>query len=148
MNSRASFQGKRPRVVVAKAGLDGHDRGAKVIARAFRDAGMEVIYAGLRRSPSELAETVLQEDAQVLGLSILSGAAVPLTRRIAEALHERGIDDVLLLVGGIASPAAVQELKTLGVAEVFGPGSSIADIVRFTNDWLERTGHAIPLGAS
>jgi len=120
------------RVVVAKVGLDGHDRGAKVIAQGLRDAGMEVIYTGLRRSPEELAEIVLQEDAEVLGLSILSGAVAPLTRRVLEALRERGLDDVLVLVGGIVSGRREAELRDMGVVGVFGPGTSIREIVSFT----------------
>ena len=120
------------RVVVAKVGLDGHERGAKVIAAAFRDAGMEVIYTGLRRTPEELAAIVLQEDADVLGLSILSGAVVPLTTRVVEALHSRGIDDVLVIVGGIISPNVAEKLKTIGVEGAFGPGSRMQDIIEFT----------------
>jgi methylmalonyl-CoA mutase C-terminal domain/subunit len=118
--------------VVSKVGLDGHDRGAKVIAQGFRDAGMDVIYTGLRRSAAELAETVLQEDADVLGLSILSGAAVPLTARVVGALRERGLDDVIVLVGGIVSPAVAEELRALGVNGAFGPGTSLDEIISFT----------------
>ena len=120
------------RVVVSKIGLDGHDRGAKVIAQGFRDAGMEVIYTGLRRGADELAETVLQEDADVLGLSILSGAVVPLTTRVVEALRLRGLDDVVLIVGGIISPQLDEQLRELGVDGAFGPGASLADVIAFT----------------
>jgi methylmalonyl-CoA mutase C-terminal domain/subunit len=120
------------RVVVSKIGLDGHDRGAKVIAQGFRDAGMEVIYTGLRRSADELAETVLQEDAAVIGLSILSGAVVPLTRRVVEALRRRDLDDVVVLVGGIISPQIAEELRSVGVHGAFGPGTSLAEIIDFT----------------
>lgn len=120
------------RVVVSKVGLDGHDRGAKIIARAFRDAGMEVVYTGLRRGAEELAETALQEDADAIGLSILSGAVVPLTSRVVEALRERGLDHVVVLVGGIVSPQVVENLKEVGVDGAFGPGTSIAEIVDFT----------------
>ena len=120
------------RVVVAKPGLDGHDRGAKVVARALRDAGMEVIYGGLRRTPGELATMVLQEDADVLGLSILSGSVVPLTRRVVETLRAQGLDDVLVLVGGITSPAVIEELRELGVEGVFGPGTAMSEVVAFT----------------
>jgi methylmalonyl-CoA mutase C-terminal domain/subunit len=120
------------RVVVAKVGLDGHDRGVKVIAQGFRDAGMEVIYSGLRRSPDELAEIVLQEDADVLGLSILSGAVVPLTTRVRQALDAKGLDDVVLIVGGIISVDLAERLRGLGVDGAFGPGSSLAEIVAFT----------------
>ncbi len=120
------------RVVVSKVGLDGHDRGAKIIARGFRDAGMEVIYTGLRRGSDELAETVLQEDADVLGLSILSGAVVPLTAKVVEALRERGMSDVVVLVGGIISAEVAARLREMGVDGAFGPGTSIAEIVDFT----------------
>lgn len=120
------------RVVVAKIGLDGHDRGAKVIARGMRDAGMEVIYTGLRRGPEELAEIVLQEDADVLGLSILSGAVLGLTESMLEALRRRGLHDVLVIVGGIIPPALARSLGEIGVQGAFGPGSSLQDIVTFT----------------
>ena len=133
---------ERPiRVVVAKVGLDGHDRGAKVIAQCFRDAGMEVVYTGLRRSGAELAEIVLQEDADVLGLSILSGAAVPLTARVMTALRERGLDDVVVLVGGIVSPKHGERLRELGVTGVFGTGTPLAEIVRFTREAVDRELH-------
>ena len=122
------------RVVVSKVGLDGHDRGAKVIAKALRDAGMEVIYTGLRRNADELAEIVLQEDADVLGLSILSGAVLPLTKRVVEALHARDLDDVVVLVGGIISPKLAEELRAVGVEGAFGPGSSLQEIVDFTRE--------------
>lgn len=123
---------QRPiRVVVTKVGLDGHDRGAKVIAQGLRDAGMEVIYGGLRRTPQELCEMVLQEDADVLGLSILSGAVVPLTRKMVEAMTARGLDDVLLVVGGITSREIVEGLRELGVEGVFGPGTSMDQVVSF-----------------
>ena len=121
----------RLRVVVAKVGLDGHDRGVKVVARAFRDAGMEVVYTGLRRSPQELAEIVLQEDADALGLSILSGAVVPLTRRVVDALHTAGLDDVLVIVGGIIGEREAAQLRELGVKGAFGPGTSLTEIVDF-----------------
>jgi methylmalonyl-CoA mutase, C-terminal domain len=122
------------RAVVTKVGLDGHDRGVKVVAQGFRDAGMEVIYPGLRRSPEELAEIVLQEDAEVLGLSILSGAVVSLTRKVTAALHERDLDDTVVVVGGIVSPEVADTLKGMGVTGAFGPGSSLFDIVDFTVD--------------
>jgi methylmalonyl-CoA mutase C-terminal domain/subunit len=123
-------------VVVSKIGLDGHDRGAKVIARGLRDAGMEVIYTGLRRRPEELAEIVLQEDADVLGLSILSGAVVPLCSAMLEALQARGLDDVLVIVGGIVPPPVREQLRSIGIVGAFGPGSSIEEIVKFTLDEL------------
>ena len=121
----------RLRVVMTKVGLDGHDRGVKVIARALRDAGMEVIYAGLRRTPDEVADIVLQEDADVIGLSILSGAVLPLTQRVAEALHARGLDDVLIVVGGIVTVEVREQLLQRGITGVFGPGSSLGDIIDF-----------------
>lgn len=124
----------RLRVVVGKVGLDGHDRGAKVIAHAFRDAGMEVIYTGLRRRSDELAETVLQEDADVLGLSILSGAVVPLTAQVLKALKDRQIDDCVVLVGGIISPELADKLRAMGVDGAFGPGSSLVEIVEFARN--------------
>jgi methylmalonyl-CoA mutase C-terminal domain/subunit len=136
---------ERIRVVVSKIGLDGHDRGAKVIAKGFRDAGMEVIYTGLRRDANELAEAVLQEDADVLGLSILSGAVAPLTTRVVQALRERGLDDVVVLVGGIISPQLAEQLRAAGVDGAFGPGTSLAEIVAFTEARVaERRGEDAP----
>jgi methylmalonyl-CoA mutase C-terminal domain/subunit len=115
--------------VVSKVGLDGHDRGVKVIAQGLRDAGMEVVYAGLRRTPEELAEITIQEDADVLGLSILSGAVVPLARRVRAALDERDLTDVPIVVGGIVSPDVERQLAEAGVAAAFGPGSPMTDVV-------------------
>jgi len=126
--------GRPIRVVVTKVGLDGHDRGVKVIAQALRDAGMEVVYAGLRRTPEEIARIVLEEDADVLGLSILSGAVVPLTRRTREALDAQGLEDVLLVVGGIVPVESRTELDKLGVKGIFGPGSSLAEIIGYIRD--------------
>ncbi|MBM3347065.1 MAG: cobalamin B12-binding domain-containing protein [Betaproteobacteria bacterium] len=126
-----SGAGRPIRVVVTKVGLDGHDRGVKVIAQALRDAGMEVVYAGLRRTPEEIARIVLEEDADVLGLSILSGAVVPLTRRTREALDAQGLEDVLLVVGGIVPVESRQELDKLGVKGTFGPGSFLAEIIGY-----------------
>lgn len=124
--------GERPiRVVLTKVGLDGHDRGVKVIAQALRDAGMEVIYAGLRRTPEEIARIVLEEDADVLGLSILSGAVVPLTKRVHAALKQHQIDDVVLVVGGIVPEPARAELNAMGVTGVFSPGTPLGEIVIF-----------------
>lgn len=132
MESKNTVSRQRPiRVVLTKVGLDGHDRGVKVIAQALRDAGMEVIYAGLRRTPEEIARIVLEEDADVLGLSILSGAVVPLTKRVHAALHEQQIDDVVLVVGGIVAEPARAELEKLGVTGVFTPGTSLKEIVTF-----------------
>ncbi len=119
------------RVVVAKPGLDGHDRGAKIIARALRDAGMEVIYTGLHQTPEQIVETVIQEDADAVGLSILSGAHMTLVPRIVELLREQDIDDVLVTVGGTIPAEDIPELKRLGVAEVFTPGASTQSIVDF-----------------
>jgi methylmalonyl-CoA mutase, C-terminal domain len=124
-------QGKKIRVVVAKPGLDGHDRGAKIIARALRDAGMEVIYTGLHQTPEQIAETVLQEDADAVGLSILSGAHMTLVPRVVSLLKEQGADDVVVTVGGTIPADDIPELKELGVAEVFTPGSSTQEIVDF-----------------
>ncbi|MGH2941596.1 MAG: cobalamin B12-binding domain-containing protein [Solirubrobacteraceae bacterium] len=122
---------KKIRVVVAKPGLDGHDRGAKIIARALRDAGMEVIYTGLHQTPEQIVETVIQEDADAVGLSILSGAHMTLVPRIVELLSQQGVDDVVVTVGGTIPSDDIPELKRLGVAEVFTPGSSTEQIVDF-----------------
>ena len=126
--------GRKIRVVVAKPGLDGHDRGAKIIARALRDAGMEVIYTGLHQTPEQIAETVIQEDADAIGLSILSGAHMTLVPRIVELLKEQGVDDVIITVGGTIPAEDVPELKKLGISEVFTPGASTDEIVEFVRD--------------
>ena len=118
-------------MVIAKPGLDGHDRGAKVIARALRDAGMEVIYTGLHQTPEQIAETVIQEDADAVGLSILSGAHMTLVPRVVALLKEQGVDDVLVTVGGTIPADDIPELKKLGVAEVFTPGAGTDEIVDF-----------------
>jgi len=130
--------GRQIRVVVTKVGLDGHDRGVKVIAQALRDAGMEVVYAGLRRTPEEIARIVLEEDADVLGLSILSGAVVPLTRRTHEALKAEGLDDVLMVVGGIVPAESRKELEVLGIRGIFGPGSSLTEIIDYIHKNLPK----------
>ncbi|HMM80515.1 MAG: cobalamin B12-binding domain-containing protein [Acidobacteria bacterium] len=122
---------RKIRVLVAKPGLDGHDRGAKVIARALRDAGMEVIYTGLRQTPEMIASAALQEDVDAVGISILSGAHKTLCPRIVHLLHENGMDDTLVLVGGIVPEDDIAPLKTQGIAEVFLPGTSTEDIVGF-----------------
>jgi methylmalonyl-CoA mutase C-terminal domain/subunit len=122
---------KRIRVLVAKPGLDGHDRGAKVIARALRDAGMEVIYTGLRQTPEMIAAAALQEDVDAVGVSILSGAHNTLCPRIVQLLREQGMDDCLVLLGGIVPQEDITKLKSEGVAEVFLPGTSTEDIVSF-----------------
>jgi methylmalonyl-CoA mutase, C-terminal domain len=119
------------RVVIAKPGLDGHDRGAKIIARALRDAGMEVIYTGLHQTPEQIVETAIQEDADAVGVSILSGAHMTLVPRIVDGLLENGADDVLVVVGGTIPQDDADELKAHGVAEVFGPGATTSEIVDF-----------------
>jgi methylmalonyl-CoA mutase C-terminal domain/subunit len=121
------------RVVIAKPGLDGHDRGAKVIARALRDAGMEVIYTGLRQTPEQIASAALQEDADVVGLSILSGAHNHIAPRLMQLLKQKGLDDVLVLIGGIIPDADIPKLKALGVKGVFLPGTPMREIVEFIN---------------
>ena len=122
---------RKIRVLVAKPGLDGHDRGAKVIARALRDAGMEVIYTGLRQTPEMIAAAALQEDVDAVGISILSGAHKTLCPRIVELLHQSGMDDTLILVGGIVPHEDIADLKANGISEVFLPGTSTEDIVTF-----------------
>lgn len=122
---------RKIRILVAKPGLDGHDRGAKVIARALRDAGMEVIYTGLRQTPEMIAAAALQEDVDAVGVSILSGAHNTLCPRIVELLREKGMNNVLVLVGGIVPQEDLPKLKELGVAEVFLPGTRMDDIVKF-----------------
>lgn len=125
---------RKIRVLVAKPGLDGHDRGAKVIARALRDAGMEVIYTGLRQTPEMIAAAALQEDVDAVGISILSGAHNTLCPRIVNLLQENGMDDTLVLVGGIVPQEDIPKLKEIGVSEIFLPGTSTEDIVKFIND--------------
>jgi methylmalonyl-CoA mutase, C-terminal domain len=125
------------RVVIAKPGLDGHDRGAKVIARALRDAGMEVIYTGLRQTPEQIAAAALQEDADVIGLSILSGAHMHICPRLMELLREQGLDHVLVLVGGIIPDVDIPKLREMGVKGIFLPGSPMQDIVQFINEHVQ-----------
>jgi len=130
---------KRPyRVVVAKPGLDGHDRGAKVIARALRDGGFEVIYTGLHQTPEQVVQAVVQEDADAVGLSLLSGAHLTLVPRVIEGLRSQGLDDVLVIVGGIIPEADIPTLKDMGVAEVFTPGASLDTTVHWLADALDR----------
>ena len=131
---------RKIRVLVAKPGLDGHDRGAKVIARALRDAGMEVIYTGLRQTPEMIAAAALQEDVDAVGISILSGAHNTLCPRIVNLLHENGMDDTHVLVGGIVPQEDISELKAKGVSEVFLPGTSTEDIVSFIRQNVRREG--------
>jgi methylmalonyl-CoA mutase C-terminal domain/subunit len=119
------------KVLVAKPGLDGHDRGAKVVARALRDAGLEVVYTGIRQTPEMIAETALQEDVDLVGLSILSGAHMELFPRVVEELKKRGLDDVILLAGGIIPQEDIPALRDLGFRAIFGPGASTSDIVEW-----------------
>ncbi|WP_297535374.1 cobalamin B12-binding domain-containing protein [Thermococcus sp.] len=124
------------RVVIAKPGLDGHDRGAKVVARALKEAGYEVIYTGIRQTPEQIIETVIQEDAAVLGISILSGAHMVLIPKIIKLLEERGIkpnEDIVIFAGGIIPPDDAEELKKMGVAEVFGPGTPLRTVIEFVD---------------
>ena len=133
---------ERIRVVIAKPGLDGHDRGAKIVARALRDAGMEVVYTGLHQTPEQIVETVVQEDADAVGLSVLSGAHMTLFARLAELMGERGIDDVVVFGGGIIPDEDIPELERLGVAHIFTPGATTTEIV----DWVrEHVGAAAGL---
>jgi methylmalonyl-CoA mutase C-terminal domain/subunit len=122
---------RKIRVVIAKPGLDGHDRGAKIIARALRDAGMEVIYTGLHQTPEQIVETALQEDADAVGISILSGAHMTLVPKILEGLREEGLEEVLVVVGGTIPRPDVEALKEQGVAEIFTPGAPVSEIVEF-----------------
>jgi len=125
-------QERKIKIIIAKPGLDGHDRGAKVVARALRDAGFEVVYTGIRQTPEMIAETALQEDADVIGLSILSGAHLELFPRVVEELKKRGMDDVVLFGGGIIPHDDIPQLEKLGFKGIFGPGSSTHDII----DWV------------
>jgi len=131
---------RKIRVLIAKPGLDSHDRGAKVVARALRDAGMEVIYTGLRQTPEQIAETALQEDVDIIGLSILSGAHKALFPRIMELLEQKGLTDVMVFAGGIIPEEDVLELKKLGIKEIFGPGTPTETIIQFVLENIpERT---------
>jgi isobutyryl-CoA mutase small subunit len=131
----------RIRVVVAKPGLDGHDRGAKVVARALRDAGMEVVYTGLHQTPEQIVETAIQEDADAIGLSVLSGAHMTLFRRVKELLAERDASDIVVFGGGIIPADDISELEKLGVAKIFTPGATTASII----EWV-RANVATPVG--
>jgi methylmalonyl-CoA mutase C-terminal domain/subunit len=130
---------RKIRVVIAKPGLDGHDRGAKVIARALRDAGMEVIYTGLRQTPEQIVGATLQEDADVIGLSILSGAHMHICPRVRELLREKGLDDVLVVVGGIIPDVDIQKLHSLGVKGIFLPGTPMQEIIDFITAHVRAT---------
>ena len=125
------------RVIVAKPGLDGHDRGAKVVARALRDAGMEVVYTGLRQTPEQIVSAAAQEDADIIGLSILSGAHLPICEKILKLLKEKGMTDTRVFVGGIIPTQDIEPLRLMGVSEVFLPGSSLKDIVERVERTLE-----------
>ena len=129
---------RKIKVIIAKPGLDGHDRGAKVVARALRDAGMEVVYTGIRQTPEMIAETALQEDADAVGLSILSGAHLELFPRVVEELEKRGMDDVVLFGGGIIPHEDLPKLEKLGFKGIFGPGASTLDIV----EWVRKNAPA------
>jgi len=131
---------RKIRVVIAKPGLDGHDRGAKVIARALRDAGMEVVYTGLRQTPEQIVAAALQEDADVIGLSILSGAHNQICPRVVELLKEKGLDDVLVVVGGIIPDVDLPRLQALGIRGVFRPGSPMQEIVTFIKQQVRSRG--------
>jgi methylmalonyl-CoA mutase C-terminal domain/subunit len=124
-------ESRRIRVLVAKPGLDGHDRGAKVVARSLRDAGMEVIYGGLRQTPEMIVETAIQEDVDVIGLSILSGAHMAVFERVTELARQEGLDRVLIVAGGIIPDADVAAVKAMGIDAIFGPGTSVFDIVDY-----------------
>lgn len=130
----ARMTGKKIRILVAKPGLDGHDRGAKVVSRALRDAGFEVIYTGLRRTPEEIVNTAIQEDVDVIGLSILSGAHSVLFPKIMDLLAQKGVSDIKVIAGGIIPEKDVEELKEIGIAEVFLPGSSTQTIVQWIKE--------------
>ena len=127
---------KKIRVLIAKVGLDGHDRGAKVIAAALRDAGMEVIYTGLRKSPEMVVEAALQEDVDAIGVSLLSGAHMTIIPRILSMMKQKQIGDVLLFGGGIIPDQDIRALKSMGVGELFTPGASTIDIVKYLRDWV------------
>ena len=128
------MEGKKIRVLIAKPGLDGHDRGAKVVARALRDAGMEVIYTGLRQTPEQIVETAIQEDVDVIGLSILSGAHTHLFPKVMELLKENNIEDIIVMGGGVIPEEDIPELKKVGIAEIFTPGTNTRDIIKFIKE--------------
>ncbi len=128
---------RKIRVIIAKAGLDGHDRGAKVIASALRDAGMEVIYTGLRQTPEMIVEAALQEDVDAIGISILSGAHMTIFPRVLELMKEKKMNDVLLFGGGIIPEEDIKKLKEMGVGELFTPGASTVEIVDFLKNWVK-----------
>ncbi len=140
------IQQRKLRVLIAKAGLDGHDRGAKVVAAALRDAGMEVIYTGLRKTPEMIVEAALQEDVDVIGISLLSGAHMTIFPKVLKIMHEHGLDDVLLFGGGIIPESDIAELKRMGLGEIFTPGASTQEIVQYLESWaaVHRRDEAAP----
>lgn len=129
---------RKIRVLIAKPGLDSHDRGAKVVARALRDAGMEVIYTGLRQTPEQIVETAIQEDVDIIGLSILSGAHRTLFPRIMELMKKQGLTDVMVFAGGIIPEEDVYEMKNLGIKEIFGPGTTTEEIIQYVKENLPK----------
>ncbi|MFQ5603295.1 MAG: cobalamin B12-binding domain-containing protein [bacterium] len=129
---------RKIRILVAKPGLDGHDRGAKVIASALRDAGFEVIYSGLHQTPEMIVEAALQEDVDVIGVSLLSGAHMTLFPKIKKLMEEKGLHDVLLTGGGIIPPEDMKALEKMGIGKLFGPGSISADIIAYIKDWVDK----------
>ncbi len=130
---------KKIRILVAKAGLDGHDRGAKVVASFFRDAGFEVIYSGLRQTPQMIVDTAMQEDVDVIAISILSGAHMTVFPKILKLMQENNMDDVLLTGGGIMSEEDIKKLEEMGTGRLFGPGSSLTEAVEYIKDWYQKT---------
>jgi methylmalonyl-CoA mutase C-terminal domain/subunit len=131
------MEGKKIRVLIAKPGLDGHDRGAKVVARALRDAGMEVIYTGLRQTPEQIVETAIQEDVDVIGLSILSGAHTHLFPKVMELLKENNIEDIVVMGGGVIPEEDIPDLKKMGIAEIFTPGTDTRNIIKFIQEKIK-----------
>jgi methylmalonyl-CoA mutase C-terminal domain/subunit len=129
---------RKIRVIIAKAGLDGHDRGAKVIASAFRDAGIEVIYLGLRQTPESIVEAALQEDADAIGISILSGAHMTIFRKVLEVMKQKKLDNVLLFGGGIIPKEDIEKLKAMGVGELFTPGTPTSETIEYVKDWVNK----------
>lgn len=132
---------KKIRVLIAKPGLDGHDRGAKVIARALRDAGMEVIYTGLHQTPEQIVETAIQEDVDVIGLSILSGAHIPLFKRVMELLREKNAEDILVFGGGVIPEDDIPVLESFGIKKIFTPGTSTREVVQYLEEYFKDDRH-------
>ena len=128
------MSGRKLRILIAKPGLDGHDRGARVIARAFRDAGFEVVYTGCHQTPEQIVSTAIQEDVDIIGLSILSGAHLPICKRVLELLREKGLSGTRVFVGGIIPSQDIPELRQMGIAEVFLPGASLEEVVRLAGE--------------